>query len=114
MTPQDRRSIKVSMLEDKLAIKQRGEGVTFSVKVVPNSSRNAIAGLWGSALKVNISAVAQKGKANQGLIKLLEEVLGCPKSAFSIISGTTRPLKEIFVVKMTVAELESRLSDYLV
>ena len=102
------------MPEDKLAIKQRGEGVTFSVKVVPNSSRNAIAGLLGSALKVNITAVAQKGKANQALIKLLGETLGRPKSAISIISGTTRPKKEVFVAKMTMAELESKLSEYLV
>jgi len=101
------------MLEDKLAIKQKGEGVTFSVKVVPNSSRSAIAGLLGSALKVNISAVPEKGKANQGLIKLLGEVLGRPKSAFSIISGTSRPLKEIFVANMTVAALETKLSEYL-
>ena len=102
------------MQADKLAIKQRGEGVTFSVKVVPNSSRNAIAGLLGSALKVNITAVAQKGKANQGLIKLLGEALGRPKSAISIISGTTGPKKEVFIAKMTVAELESKLSEYLV
>jgi len=101
------------MTEDKLAIKQKGEGVTFSVKVVPNSSRNAIAGLWGSALKVNISAVAQKGKANQALIKLLAKALGCPKSSLSIISGTTRPQKEVFVANMTKAKLESRLSEYL-
>ncbi len=96
-----------------MAIKQKGEGVTFSVKVVPNSSRNAIAGLWGSALKVNISAVAQKGKANQALIKLLAKALGCPKSSLSIISGTTRPQKEVFVANMTKAKLESRLSEYL-
>jgi uncharacterized protein (TIGR00251 family) len=101
------------MQADKLAIKKRGEGVTFSVKVVPNSSRNAIAGLLGSVLKVNISVVAQKGKANQGLINLLGEVLGRPKSAFSIISGSSSPFKEIFVAKMTRAELESKLSEYL-
>ena len=84
------------MTEDKLAIKQKGEGVTFSVKVVPN-----------------ISAVAQKGKANQALIKLLAKALGCPKSSLSIISGTTRPQKEVFVANMTKAKLESRLSEYL-
>ena len=101
------------MLEDKLAVKQMGEGVAFSVKVVPNSSRNAIAGLLGSALKVNISAEPEKGKANQGLMKLLGKALGRPKSALSIISGTSRPLKEVFVAKMTMAELESKLSEYL-
>ena len=101
------------MLEDKLAIQQRGEGVSFTVKVVPNSSRNAIVGLLGTALKVNISAVAEKGKANQGLIKLLGRVLGCPKSAFSIISGSTRSQKEVFVDKITITTLKSKLSEYL-
>jgi len=113
LTLEKRRFIKTIMQEDKLAVKQTGEGVAFSVKVVPNSSQNAISGLLGSALKVNISAVPEKGKANQGLIKLLGEVLGRPKSAFSIISGTSHPLKEVFVAKMTVVELETKLNEYL-
>lgn len=101
------------MLEEKLAIKQKDDGVSFSVKVVPGSSKNAITGLLGSALKVNISAVAEKGKANQGLIKLLAGVLGRPSSAILIISGTTRPQKEVFVAQMTAVELENKLMAYI-
>jgi len=101
------------MLEGKLAIKQTGEGVTFSVKVVPGSSKNAITGLLGSALKVNISAVAEKGKANQGLIKLLARILGRPRSAIVITSGTSSPHKEVFVAQMTVVEFENKLIEYL-
>jgi uncharacterized protein len=106
-------SIKRIMMEEKLDIKQTKNGVSFSVKVVPGSSKNGISGLLGSALKVNISSVAEKGKANQGLIKLLAGLLGCPKSAISIASGPTGPYKEILVARMTLTELENRLIEYI-
>lgn len=96
-----------------MAITHSNGGVRFSVKVVPNSSRNAIAGLLGSSLKVNLTAVAEQGKANQALVKLLGEVLGRPKSSILICSGAKRPQKEVIVEAMTVSELEARLDGYL-
>ena len=39
-------------------------GLVFSVKVVPGSSRTQLAGVLDGAIKIKVSAPAEKGKAN--------------------------------------------------
>ena len=96
-----------------LKIEQADNGVTFLVKVVPGSSRSAVAGLYGQALKVNLSAPAEKGRANRELIAVLAEVLGRPKTDVTLRRGRRNPRKEIHVADMTGAQLRQSLADYL-
>ena len=62
-------------------------GVTFSVRVVPRSSRNQIVGVEGGALKIKLTAPPVEGAANTALIEFVAEWLGVRRSAVSIISG---------------------------
>ena len=96
-----------------LRIQSDDKGVAFSVKVVPGSSRTRIAGLYETALKVNLAAPPEKGKANRELIKLLAQVLGCPKNQVSITAGTSNPRKEIYIAGVTESQLLSVLGEYL-
>ncbi|NHK28498.1 DUF167 domain-containing protein [Parvularcula flava] len=64
----------------------------IAVRVQPNASRDAVEGFATDAdgaivLKVRVSAVPDKGKANKAVIKLLAAATGLPKSAISIIAG---------------------------
>ncbi|MBP9050236.1 MAG: DUF167 domain-containing protein [Alphaproteobacteria bacterium] len=67
---------------------------SFHVRLTPHAAHNAVIG-WvqdetGMAyLKVCVTAVPEKGKANETLIKLLAKEWGIPKSAFSILRGET-------------------------
>jgi uncharacterized protein (TIGR00251 family) len=83
------------MSNDKLKIENLDGGVVLSVKVVPGSSRTAIAGVLGGMLKVKVAAPAEKGKANKCLIEFLAGQLGVRKAAVSIILGQTGPLKTV-------------------
>jgi len=68
--------------------------VTIKVKVVPASSRNAIAGeMADGTLKVNIAAPPEKGKANEELCSLLSVHYGVPRTAVSIVAGHGSPRK---------------------
>jgi uncharacterized protein (TIGR00251 family) len=96
-----------------LKIIQGSSGVTFAVKVVPGSSRNAIAGILGDALKVNISAPPEKGKANQQLLKLLAKTMDKPKSDVTIRTGSHQPRKEIPVAGITRSQLLEKVRPYL-
>ena len=96
-----------------LRIEQADNGVTFSVKVIPGSSRTVVAGLYDQALNVNLSVPAEKGRANGELIDVLSEVLGRPKTDFTLRRGSRNPRKEIHVADLTVAQLRQRLADYL-
>jgi uncharacterized protein YggU (UPF0235/DUF167 family) len=48
-------------------------------------------------LRVRVSAVPDKGKANAAVVALLARALGVPKSAVSVVSGETARLKTIAV-----------------
>ncbi len=76
---------------------QDSEGVVFTVKVVPGSSKTAVAGVYGGMLKVKVAAPPEKGKANQALIAYLSGKLGVKKNDIIIESGQTSPVKQIRV-----------------
>ena len=92
-----------------LDISETDGRVKFGVKVVPGSSRTSIAGILDGALKVKISAVPEKGKANQSLIAFLAKELGVNKKAITIESGTTNPHKIISVSGVSADIVNNRL-----
>jgi uncharacterized protein (TIGR00251 family) len=69
------------------------DGLTLSIRVTPKASRDAIGGVMampeGEALKVAVTAPADKGKANEAVCALLAEKLGLPKTALTVMSGHT-------------------------
>lgn len=49
-------------------------------------------------LRVRVSAVPDKGKANAAVVALLAKALGVPKSAVSVVSGETGRMKTLAIV----------------
>ena len=85
------------------------DGVVFTVKVVPGSSRTAIAGLLDRAVKVKVAAPAEKGKANEHLLDFLAKQLGVRRNTVTIVSGATSALKRVCVMGISAQELSGRL-----
>ncbi len=92
-----------------LKINNIDDGVVLSVKVVPASSKTAVAGLLNGMLKLKISAPPEKGKANQQLTEFLAKKLGLKKNAVNIISGQTNPVKKIRVSGINAETLLKKL-----
>jgi uncharacterized protein (TIGR00251 family) len=92
-----------------LTIENVDGGVVFGAKIVPGSSRTRISGILDGKLKVKISAAPEKGKANQHLIEFLAKELGVKKTAVSIISGQTNPIKQIQISGISSDELLEKL-----
>jgi uncharacterized protein (TIGR00251 family) len=88
-----------------LNIKQKGNTVFLKVKVVPGSSRTAVAGVLDGMLKVKIAAPAEKGKANAALTELLANKLSVKKTAIRISSGLTSSVKEITIEGVTAGQI---------
>ena len=80
----------------------------LTVRVIPRSSRNAIAWEQG-VLKARLTAPPVDGAANDALIALLAERLGLPKRAISIARGATGRLKIVEIAGMTEAEVAAKL-----
>ena len=93
-----------------LAISVRSGAVRFAVRVQPRSSRSAVEGVHGDALKVRLTAPPVEGAANDALLSLLSEELGVPRRAIRIVAGETGRNKIIEVDGM-VAEAVERLAS---
>jgi len=93
-----------------LRIQEVDEGVIFTAKVVPGSSRTSVCGLLDGMVKIKIAAAPEKGKANQYLIELLAKQLGVKKNAVSIISGKTKAIKRMQVLGISPETLLKKLN----
>ena len=83
----------------------------LKIKVVPGSSRNYIAGWLGESLKIRVTAIPQKGKANDAVVTLLADTLKIPKQDVTLSSGASSPRKVFKISGLSHSEIKSRLFD---
>ncbi|MFB0555821.1 MAG: DUF167 domain-containing protein [Phycisphaerae bacterium] len=92
------------------AIQEVDGGVLFAAKIIPGSGGNTrICGLLDGMLKVKVSAVPERGKVNQCLLKFLAKELGVKTNAVSIIRGKTSPVKHVQVSGISADTLVKKL-----
>ena len=87
----------------------RSGGVEIPIKVVPNSSRDTIAGILGGMLKIKVAAPPEGGKANRAVCDLIADALGVGKGDVQVVSGKTNPNKRVFVRGLSVHEARGKL-----
>ena len=80
-----------------LFIKETPGGLIFKVRVQPRSSRNQVSGLYGDALKINLTAPPVDNAANKACVAFLAKLLSVAKSSVTIVSGHTGRNKQILV-----------------
>lgn len=80
-----------------LLINKNTKGIIFKVFVQPRSSKNMIAGIYGNAIKIKLTAPPVNGAANKLCIKYLANILKIPQSKIEIISGHTSRTKHLLI-----------------
>jgi uncharacterized protein (TIGR00251 family) len=83
--------------QGQLAIRRTSKGVVFKVLVQPKSSKSAIVGLHGDALKIRLTAPPVDNAANKMCLKSLAEKLKVSKSSIEIIAGHTSRNKQVLL-----------------
>jgi uncharacterized protein len=81
---------------DPVFLRRSGTGVTVEVRAQPRARRSALT-CSGGALKVQVTAPAEDGKANAAVIELLAAAWKLPKSAFAVTRGATSRDKVISI-----------------
>jgi hypothetical protein len=81
------------------------DGVLLSAKLQPRASRNEICGPLGDELKIKVTAPPVDAAANEALIELLAEKLGCPRGRVELIRGQTSRHKTIKLHGFTPEEV---------
>lgn len=74
--------------------------VRLQLRVIPSSSRDAIVGWLGRALKVKVTAPAEKGRANKAVEELFAKALGLSAASVSIVGGQSSSTKIIEINAM--------------
>jgi len=94
-----------------------GDHLRFAVRLTPNGGRDAIDGIEADGegethLKVRVTAMPEKGKANKALILLIAKSLRIPKSSISLVSGETAR-KKILRIDGDPEDLLKKLEMFL-
>lgn len=98
------------MADDAFEPRAHGDSVRFAVRVQPRSSRTAIEGVHGGALKVRLHAPPVDGAANDALVALLADALGVPRRAVRVVAGESARSKVIEVAGVDVTRV-TRLAE---
>ena len=68
-------------------LREQADGVLLSVKLQPRASKNEIAPPLGDELKIKVTAPPVDAAANEALIELLAEKLGCARGRIELVRG---------------------------
>jgi uncharacterized protein (TIGR00251 family) len=86
------------------------------VRLTPKSSRDGVDGVEntadGSAFKVHVRAVPEKGEANKALVRAFADWLDVPKRTIEVAQGSKSRCK-MLVVAGDRAQLSARIAERL-
>ena len=84
-------------------------GVALRLRVQPRASRTEVTGTLGNEIKVRVAAPPVNGQANEELVRFLAKLLGVPRSAVTIVSGSGSRSKVAAIEGIGAGEAASRL-----
>jgi uncharacterized protein (TIGR00251 family) len=103
-----RQSIYPVVMSGDRVVRSHPNGSLLTVWVVPRAKKTEIVGFHGDALRVRVTAIAEKGQANRAVIALLEEELGC---RLRLSSGATSRRKRLLAVGISAEDLGHRVDE---
>jgi len=86
-----------------------GPSATVSVRVVPRSSKEGVAGFEGGVVRIRLNAPPVEGKANEALIRFLARAVGVPRSHVTLVTGERGRSKIVRVAGVTREALMAAL-----
>jgi len=91
-------------------LKETAGGTLLSVKLQPRASKNEIGAPLGDELKIKVTAPPVDAAANQALIELLAETLGCSRGKVELLRGQTSRHKTILLHGFTAVFVSEKLA----
>jgi hypothetical protein len=93
-----------------IELQPHAEGIILPVRAQPGARRDEVRGEQNQALKLAVTQVAEKGKANRAIVELLCKTLGLRKSQVELVSGATSAEKRFLIRQVTEQELREKLA----
>jgi uncharacterized protein len=89
------------------------EGILLPVRAQPGARREEVRGQQDQALKVAVTQVAEKGKANRAIVALLGKSLKLRKSQIELVAGAASTEKRFLIRQVTEQQLREKLAALL-
>lgn len=80
-----------------------GDAWLLAVRVQPGASRTEVVGEYGDQLRIRLQAPPVDGKANAALVAFVAGQLGVPRSAVSVVRGSTSRSKVVRIEGVRLA-----------
>ena len=96
-----------------IELQTRPEGIVLPVQARPGAKKNEVRGEQAGALKVFVTQVPEKGKANKVIAEVLAKALKLKKSQIELVSGETSHLKKFLVTGIGLDELSEKVAPLL-
>lgn len=93
-----------------LNLEMDGTAILLPVRAQPRSSKNGIDGVHDGRLKVCVTQVPEKGKANKALLKVIQSALKLKRSQIELHKGETAALKVFRIYDISREELYKRIT----
>ena len=90
-------------------LREQADGVMISVKVQPRACANEIGQPLGSELRIKVTAPPVDAAANEALVRLLAEVLDCPRNRVELARGHTSRHKLVKIYGISAEVAAARL-----
>ena len=97
-----------------IPIKSHPEGAILLIRAHPGARRNELRGEHDGRLKVSVTQVAEKGKANKALVTLLSRAVRVPKSQVELLKGLGSVEKQFLIRGLSEAELAKRIDSAMI
>lgn len=89
------------------------EGTILPIQAHPGGKKNEIKGVQNGWLKVTVTQIPERGKANRAIADFLAKSLGLKKSQMELVSGETASKKRFLVRSVTCDELSEKIKPFL-
>ena len=90
-------------------LRGQSDGVLLAIKLQPRASANEIGLPLGEELRIKVTAPPVDAAANEALLRLLAENLGCPRRQLALVRGQTSHHKVVKIYSLSVEEVVERL-----
>ena len=93
-----------------IELTSHADGVILPVRAQPGAAKNGLRGEQQGMLKVSVTQVAERGKANKAIVEVLSKALGLRRSQIELIAGELQPQKRYLIRDLNIDELAARLA----
>ena len=99
----------VNVPADAVRVVAAADGVQLQLRVRPGGRADRLVGPHDGALKLEVRAAPDRGRANDAVVRLLAEALGVGRSQVEVIAGAAARDKVVSVSGLSAVELARRL-----